>query len=86
MPEFLYKARDIDGKVVEGVVEATSMGDASTVLSDRNLTVITLVIRAQKKVYELDLGNFFSGKSAHHCFICNNAFGLLESNSSHIKS
>jgi type IV pilus assembly protein PilC len=61
MPEFLYKARDIDGQTVEGVVEALSMGDASTVLSDRQLNVITLVPRAKRKVYEIPLGAFLSG-------------------------
>ena len=49
------------GVVVEGVVEAASTGDAPTVLADRNLAVITLVPRAKKKAYEVDLGMLFSG-------------------------
>lgn len=61
MSEFLYKARSIDGKIVEGVVEALSVGDASTVLSDRQLAVVALVPRVKRKVYEIPLGSFFSG-------------------------
>lgn len=79
MPEFLYKARDLDGKVVEGVVEATSMGDASTVLADRNLTVITLVPRAEKKLYELNLGNLFSGIKSRDIVIFSRQLAVLVS-------
>jgi type IV pilus assembly protein PilC len=61
MPEFLYKAREADGKTVEGIVEAFSVSDASTVLSDRQLNVITLVPRQKRKIYEVPLGSFFSG-------------------------
>ncbi len=61
MSEYLYKARDVTGVIVEGVVEAASTGDASTVLADRNLAVITLVPRAKRKAYEVDLGMLFSG-------------------------
>jgi len=58
MPEFLYKARDENGIVVEGVVEADSMGDASTTLSDRSLSVISLLSREKQKGYELPLAYF----------------------------
>ena len=61
MPEFLYKARDASGQTVEGVVEAISVGDASTILSDRQLAVVSLVPRAKRKVYEVSLGTLFSG-------------------------
>jgi len=61
MPEFLYKARDANGQTVEGVVEALSVGDASTILSDRQLAVITLVPRVKKKIYEISLEQYFSG-------------------------
>jgi type IV pilus assembly protein PilC len=61
MPEFLYKARDASGQTVEGVVEALSVGDASTILSDRQLNVITLVPRVKKKIYEISLESFFKG-------------------------
>jgi len=61
MPEFLYKARDVNGQTSEGVVEAISMGDASTILADRQLSVITLVPRAQKKIYEISIESLLSG-------------------------
>ena len=57
MPEYLYKARESSGQIVEGVVEAMSIADASTVLADRNLSVVTLVPREKKKVYEMSLGS-----------------------------
>jgi type IV pilus assembly protein PilC len=61
MSEFLYKARDVNGQTVEGVVEAISTGEASTILSDRQLSVITLVPRVKKKIYEMSLETIFSG-------------------------
>jgi len=61
MPEFLYKARDASGQMVEGVVEAISVDDASTILSDRQLSVISLTERAKKKIYEINLETFFKG-------------------------
>lgn len=61
MPEFIYKARDTAGTLVEGIVEASSPGEASTVLSDRNLSVVTLIPRQKKKVYEMSLGSLVGG-------------------------
>lgn len=61
MPEFLYKARDGGGAIIEGVVEASTAGEASTVLADRNLQVVTLVPRAKRKIYEMSLGSLLSG-------------------------
>ncbi len=58
MPEFVYKARDQSGITVEGVVDSVSRDDASAILAERSLIVITLTAREAKKKYELPLSAF----------------------------
>jgi type IV pilus assembly protein PilC len=79
MAEFLYKARDNSGIVVEGIVEAASAADASTVLSDRNLAVVSLVPRQKRKIYEMSLGAFFSGVKRRHVVIFSRQLAVLVS-------
>jgi type IV pilus assembly protein PilC len=62
MPEFLYKALDASGVTVEGVVDAASIGEASTVLGDRNLNVVSLTPRAIRTAYETPLTFALFGK------------------------
>jgi len=82
MPEFIYKARDITGVMVEGVVEAPSAGEASTVLSDRQLAVVTLVPREKRRFYDLSLTSLsalFSGIKARDIVVFSRQLSVLVS-------
>ncbi len=82
MPEFIYKARDITGVMVEGVVEAATAGDASTVLSDRQLSVVTLVPRNKRKFYEMSLSSLstlISGVKARDVVVFSRQLSVLVS-------
>jgi len=82
MPEFIYKARDISGIMMEGVVEAASAGEASTVLADRQLAVVTLVPRAKRRFYDMSLsslGALFSGIKARDIVVFSRQLAVLVS-------
>jgi type II secretory pathway component PulF len=48
MPEFIYKAQESGGDIVEGIVEAENAGEATTILSDKGLNVVSLLARETK--------------------------------------
>jgi type IV pilus assembly protein PilC len=82
MPEFVYKARDITGVMVEGIVEASSSGEASTVLADRQLSVVTLVPRVKHRFYEMSfsaLGTLFSGIKSRDIVVVSRQLAVLVS-------
>lgn len=57
--EFVYQAKNQQGELVEGKVEAPSEDQAVNVLHQRNLVVLSLE-QAQKAIFERDLGSVFS--------------------------
>lgn len=68
--------------MVEGVVEAASAGDASTVLADRQLSVVTLVLRNKPKFYDISLGSLaalFSGIKARDVVVFSRQLSVLVS-------
>jgi type II secretory pathway component PulF len=82
MSEFIYKARDISGVMVEGIVEAPTAGEASTVLADRQLSVVTLVPRTKRHFYDLSLsslGAIFSGIKARDIVVFSRQLSVLVS-------
>lgn len=50
MPVFSYQARDNNGKLVSGEIDAPDQGSAATLLIERNLMVVSLRLNAGKKV------------------------------------
>lgn len=55
MPLFDYRAKDVEGQTVDGVVEAPSEQAALDELSERNLTPFFLQERAQKSVFQFSV-------------------------------
>ncbi len=54
MPSYKYKARNVNGEVMQGIVEAPSENVASSILVDRGL-IILLLLESKKKSFDLDL-------------------------------
>ncbi len=57
MPQFEYKARDDQGKVVQGVIEAPSENVAASILVDRGMIVLSL-IEKQENSFKLGINIF----------------------------
>ena len=58
MPIFNYKVRDLSGQIKTGVVEAVSEAEASTLLEEKQLTVLSLTegSRKAKKGFNINIG------------------------------
>ena len=50
MKDFVYKARDVQGKLLSGIISANSLQDAITILNSKSLIVIDINEAKEKKV------------------------------------
>jgi type IV pilus assembly protein PilC len=78
MAEFVYKAQESGGNLVEGVVEAESVGEATQTLEDKGLNVISLVGRETKTAGDLPL-QLFSRVKSRDVVIFSRQFAVLVS-------
>jgi len=53
MPNFFYKATDVNGKQVEGEIVAASKGEAMDFLLQKNITPISIELKSEKKAFSL---------------------------------
>ena len=59
MPQFAYKARDIEGNLVKGAVGAPDEGELATLLKERGLYLVHFKEKKEKKA---SLGSISFGK------------------------
>jgi type II secretory pathway component PulF len=76
MPEFIYKAQESGGDIVEGIVEAENVGEATNILSDKGLNVVSLLARETKTKLDQPL-QFFVRVKLRDIVIFSRQFAVL---------